>query len=117
MNFHQHIGFVDNADGASVFIDDRKLRNIRAAHPLERGEQRIVRADRDHFACFVSMRNQIAQIAVRRPVNESLFGHPEVVVHFGEILIAGVGNESDHTFRLCLLPAISQRTGDQRAGR
>ena len=79
---HQEIRFVDNADGASVFIDDRKLRNVRAAHSPEGCQQRIVRPDRDHFARFVSVRDQITQIAVRVAMNESLLGHPKVVVHF-----------------------------------
>src|SRR5207244_8328352 len=58
------------------------------------------------------MRNQIAQIAVRWPVDESLLGHPEVVVHFREILVAGVGDQTDDTFGFRLFPAITQRAGD-----
>ena len=61
------------------------------------------------------MRDQIAQIAVRRPMNESLLGHPKIVIHFGEILVAGIGNECDDPFWFCLLPAITQRAGEKCA--
>ena len=72
-------------------IHDRHLRNIRGAHPLERGQQGVVGPDGDDFARFIAMGDQIAQIALRRPMDESLLRHPEIVVHLREIFVAGVG--------------------------
>ena len=46
MHFHQHVGFIDKADGAPARIDHRQLRHIRIAHPLERGQQGVIRPDR-----------------------------------------------------------------------
>ena len=47
--------------------------------------------------------------------DKPLFGHPEIVIHFGEIFIAGIWNERDDAFRFLLLPAITQCTGEQRS--
>ena len=49
-------------------------------------------------------------------MNEPLFGHPEIVIHFGEILVARVRNDSDDAFRFCLLAAITQGASEKRAG-
>ena len=61
MHFHQNVGFIDNSDRASILIDNWKLRHIRAAHSLERSQQRIARSDGNDFARFVAMTDQIAQ--------------------------------------------------------
>src|SRR5713101_3300211 len=102
---------------ARPLIDHGQLRNVSVAHPFESGEQGIGWSDRNDFAGFISMRNQIVQIAVRRPVNESLLCHPEIVVHLGKIFVPGVSHETDDTFRLALLPAVTQRARDQRSSR
>src|SRR5215470_16393478 len=95
VHFYQEIGLIDDPDGAPAFVDHRKLRHIRVAHSLECREQRIIRAHCDHFASFIPMRDQIAQIAVWWTMNESLLGHPKIVIHLRWILVAGIRNECD----------------------
>src|SRR3954462_5729901 len=48
-------------------------------------------------------------------MNESLLSHPKIVIHFGEILVAGIGHECDDAFWSCLLPTITQRSCEKRA--
>src|SRR5438876_851895 len=52
----------------------------------------------------------------RRSMDETLLGHPEIIVHFREIFVAGIRNQANHAFRVRLLPAITQRASDKRSG-
>src|SRR6266581_5933139 len=115
MHFHQHVGLIENSDRASTLIDNWQLRNVSVAHPFERGEQRVSWSDRNDFAGFITMRNQVVKIAVRLAVNESLLRHPKIVVHFGKVFVSGVSHETDDAFGLRLLPAVTQRARDQRS--
>ena len=45
VHLHEHIGFIKNSNGAPALIDNGQLRNIRVAHALECGEQRVCRSD------------------------------------------------------------------------
>ncbi len=94
VNFHKHIGFIENSDGTTVLVEHRKLRDVRTAHAFERGQQSVRRSDGDDFAGFVTMGDQITQIAMGRAMDETLLGHPEIVVHLREIFVPGVDDES-----------------------
>src|SRR5213595_1884974 len=89
MHFHQEIGLIESADGTTLFIDHGNLRNVGLTHPLKSSEQAVARPNRNYFARFVAMRNQITQAAVRRTMDETLLGHPEIVVHLREIFVPG----------------------------
>ncbi len=115
MDLHQNVRFIDDADDATTVVDHRQLRDIGLAHPFESGEQRVGRADGYDFARFVTMQNQIAQIAVHRPNGEALLLHPDIVKHFRKIFVAAVANEGDDAFRFGLLSAIAKRSCQQRA--
>ena len=117
MHLHEEIGLIENADGTTRFIDYGNLRNIGLSHPVKCREEAVIWTDRNDFTGFVAMRNQIAQIPMWRPMHKSLLRHPEVVVHLREIFVSGIGDKCDHTFAFRLLSTITQRPGEQRAGR
>src|SRR4030095_3320907 len=100
---------------ASILIDHGKLRDIRVTHPFERGQQRVRRSNRNYFAGFVTMRDQIAQIAMRRTMNEPLLRHPEIVEHLGKIFVPGIDHEHDDALRFLLFTAITQSPSDECA--
>ena len=108
MHFHEHVGFIENADHLAGFVDDRHLRNIGGAHPLQRGEQSVVRTDGDDFARFVAMGDEIAQVALGGTPDEALLGHPEIVVHLREVFVPVVGHEGDDALLFGLCAAITQ---------
>src|SRR5205807_10245885 len=68
---------------SSVFFSTSNLPH-RAQHsfPTRRS------SDLDHFSGFIPMRNQIAQVALRLTVHETLLRHPKIVVHLGEIFVS-----------------------------
>ena len=117
MDLHQNVGFINDADDTTIVVDYRQLRDIGLTHPFESGEQCVSRPSRDHFASFVTVQDQIAQIAVHRTNGEALLGHPDIVKHFREIFVAAVANKCDDAFGFGLLPAVAQRSRQQRAGR
>jgi len=65
----------------------------------------------------MAMANQIVQVAVRRSMDESLLGHPEIVEHLREIFITAVGDKGDHALATRLIAAITQRRRQHGAGR
>src|SRR6202162_63361 len=54
---------------------------------------------------------------MRRPMDEALFGHPEVIVHFREIFVSSVRNKTHDALRFFRFAAIPQRAGDERPRR
>src|SRR5205814_7911720 len=95
VHFHKQVGLIDNPNGASILIDHGKLRDIRSTHPLERGQQRVRWSNGNYLAGFVTMRDEVAQIAMRRTMNEPLLRHPEIVEHLGKIFVPGIDHKAD----------------------
>ena len=79
--------------------------------------KRVVGRDRDHRALLVAARDHVAQVAARRPAQEALVAHPEVVEHLRQVLVAAVADEGDDPLGRRLLAAVAQRRRDQRARR
>src|SRR5262245_36788438 len=100
-----------------MLIDYRNLRDIRVAHALECRKQCVRWPNGDHFAGLVTMGDQIAQIAMRRTMNETLLRHPEVVVHLRKIFVAGIDYKTNHSLRFRLFTAVAQSSSNERAGR
>src|SRR5689334_11819804 len=117
MDLHQNVGLIDNTDRPSGLIDYRKLGNIRAAHAFECSEESVAGSNRNDFAGLIAVRNQITYISVGRPGDKALLSHPKIIVHFREVFVAGVRNQTYHSLRLPLFPAITQRARKQSSGR
>src|SRR5262245_602275 len=100
-----------------MLIDYRNLRDIRVAHALECRKQCGRRPNAEPFAGFLTLREQIAQIAMRRTMNETLLRHPEVVVHLRKIFVAGIDYKTSHSLRFRLFTAVPQSSSNERAGR
>ena len=61
------------------------------------------------------MRDEVAQIAMRRTMNETLLRHPEIVEHLGKIFVPGIDHEADDALRFRLFTAITQGPSDECA--
>ena len=70
----------------------------------------------DDGSLVEAARDEIAKIAMARPLQKPLLDHPAVIVHFRQVLVAGIADERDHPLRLGLFEAIALGRGDQRAG-
>ena len=55
------------------------------------------------------------EIAVALAGQKALLGHPAVVVHLGEIAVAGIADEHDNALGFCLGLAPAQRGGENCA--
>ena len=62
-------------------------------------------------------RDEVADIAVSRSLDEAVVDHPEVVEHLGQVLRAVVADQSDNALGFLLLAAVLQRRRKQRSDR
>ena len=61
--------------------------------------------------------DQVAQVTVLGDLDQPEVAQPEIVVHLRDVARAGVAGEGHHALRGLLRAAVTQRGGEQRAGR
>ena len=111
---NKQVQLVKKADAAVAF-EHRNLGDVVKLHAAVGCLERIVRSHGHDGALVEAPRDEIAQIAVAWALQQPLIHHPAVVVHFRQVLVAGIADERDHPLRLGLVEAIALRGGDQGA--
>ena len=71
--------------------------------------------DGDNTAILVTSGDKVAQVTIFCSGDEALLGHPDIVVHLGEIFVSAVTREGHHAFGAALLSAIVKSRGKQSA--
>lgn len=113
----QDLILVDGADGIFLFKDG-KLRDVLLLHGVEGVEDGLIGAGDDEFAMLAVLHfdaNDIGGAERDFGFNVAVLAHPGVVVNFGEIAHAGVGEEGDDAIRFFEFASDAQSGGNAAA--
>ena len=98
-------------------IDDCHLRDRVHPHALDRLRNWNRRRQTEIFFLEMAARDQVADIAVDRTLDEAVVHHPKVIEHLGEVLGAVVADKRNDALGFLLFTAISKRRSEKRANR